>query len=563
MTLDERKGVVWPIPTSYRTNDYDLANVTPEQVRSILRNVRTGKLEDQDRLFRLMLDTWPRLRKALNEVAGAVARLHLEVRPAIREDAEEPTPQAYRIYEITERALESYAPRPGYWELDLECAVRAIIDAYAKGISVLEIVWQSKNGIISPRAYAPVPAKYLAFPSASDQVDRLMIAPNGVNYSTLEDFPPDRFMIGIWSQGGTHPIHSANLRALTKYWLASVYGLGWLMQFAQLFGIPWRHVETDGTEAALDAAEAMLENLGASGWAATGPGVKLNILDGVSGGADSLPQSHLMDVADRACDILMLGQTLTTDNTGSGSRALGQVHETIRGDVLQSVASWVSQIITNQLIPAIVRHNFGNVPSEDMPYCELEIPVAKDAKLEAERIKILKDAGVPIPMAWAYETLGIPEPVAGEPMLGDLPQPEIPEIPDQIDNTENDPEDDAENVIEEPLAAAARADIDLRPTEEMARNAERALEVRRQKPESQRGMTAVGIARARDIANRTELSEDTIRRMVSFFARHEVDKKGSTWDEQGKGWQAWQGWGGDAGRAWAERKLAQLDADQS
>lgn len=569
MTLDERKGVVWPVPTSYRTNDYDLANVTPEQVRSILRNVRTGRLEDQDRLFRLMLDTWPRLRKALNEVAGAVSRLHLEVRPAIREDMEEPTPQAYRIYEITERALESYAPRPGYWELDLEGAVRAIIDAYAKGISVLEIVWQSRNGIISPRAYAPVPAKYLAFPSASDEVDRLMIAPNGVNYSTLEDFPPDRFLIGIWSQGGTHPIHSANLRALTKYWLASVYGLGWLMQYAQLFGIPWRHVETDGTEAALDAAEQMLENLGASGWAATGPGVKLNVLDGVSGGADALPQSHMMDVADRACDILMLGQTLTTDNTGSGSRALGQVHETIRGDVLQSVASWVAQIITNQLIPAIVRHNFGNVPSEDMPYCELEIPVAKDAKMEAERIKILQEAGVPIPAAWAYETLGIPEPVEGEPLLGTLPPP-VPLAPPvapqpEIDDTLPDEDAQEDDLIEVDLEQldAARADIDLRPTEEMARNAERALEVRRQKPESQRGMTAVGIARARDIANRVELSEDTVRRMVSFFARHEVDKKGSTWDEQGKGWQAWQGWGGDAGRAWAERKAAQLDANKS
>jgi hypothetical protein len=39
--------------------------------------------------------------------------------------------------------------------------------------------------------------------------------------------------------------------------------------------------------------------------------------------------------------------------------------------------------------------------------------------------------------------------------------------------------------------------------------------------------------------------------MVSYFARHEVDKQGATWDEQGKGWQAWHGWGGDEGRDWA------------
>ena len=538
MTLDERKGVVWPVPVQYRTNDFDLSNVTPEQVRSILRNVRTGKLEDQDRLFRLMLDTWPRLRKSLNEVSGAVARLGIEVKPPVREGAEQPTPQAVRIYDVVRRALESYAPRPGFWELDSEGGVRALIDAYAKGISVLEIVWQSQNGIISPRCYAPVPAKYLAYPSESGIVDRLMVAPDGVTYSQLQDFPPDRFLIGVWSQGGMHPIHGANLRTLTKYWLASVYGLGWLMQFAQLFGIPWRHVETDGSDAALTAAETMLEQIGASGWAATGPGVKLNLLEGVKGSADGLPQSHLMDIADRACDILLLGQTLTTDNTGTGSRALGDVHDGIRIEVLQSVASWVSQIITNQLIPAIVRHNFGaQVASEDMPYCEISIPTAKDAKATAERFKILVESGVEMPKKWVYEELEIPEPVDDDDIFGRQDSP----------------------ILDLQSLSGARADIDFRPTEQMAKNAQRALEVRRQKPSSQRGMTAVGIARARDIANRTELSEDTVRRMASFFARHEVDKQGSTWDEQGKGWQAWQGWGGDEGFAWAKRIVKQLD----
>lgn len=548
MTIDERKGIVWPIPATYRTNDYDLANVTPEQVRTILRNVRTGKLEDQDRLFRLMLDTWPRLRKALNEVSGAVSRLKLEIKPAIREGAEEPTPEALRIHEVTERALNSYAPKPGHWELDTAEMVRALIDAYAKGIAVVEIVWQNQNGIISPRCYGPVPAKYLAYPQFSNEIDRLMIAPNGANNSVLEDFPPDRFVIGVWSQGGMHPIHAANLRTLTKYWLASIYGLGWLMQFAQLFGIPMRTAKTDGSEEALNKAEDMLESIGSSGWAATGPGVDFEIHSAISGAGDSLPQSHLMDVADRACDILMLGQTLTTDNTGTGSRALGDVHAGIRGEVLQSVSSWVSGIVTSQLIPAIVRMNFGNVASEDMPYCELHIPIPKDEKAIAERVKIYKEIGIEMPKQWLYETLGIPLPVDGEDIFGE--EPEVIE--------EEPVEDMAPVAIEE--IESARAAVDLRPTEEMAKNAARALEVRRTKPPSERGMIAVGLARARDISNRTELSPESVKRMVSFFARHEIDKQGSTWDEKGKGWQAWHGWGGDEGFAWAKRKVKELEA---
>jgi hypothetical protein len=48
--------------------------------------------------------------------------------------------------------------------------------------------------------------------------------------------------------------------------------------------------------------------------------------------------------------------------------------------------------------------------------------------------------------------------------------------------------------------------------------------------------------------------------MLSFLARHEVDKKGSTFGEQGKGWQAWNGWGGDAGYSWAKKVVGQMDA---
>jgi len=91
------------------------------------------------------------------------------------------------------------------------------------------------------------------------------------------------------------------------------------------------------------------------------------------------------------------------------------------------------------------------------------------------------------------------------------------------------------------------------PPADVARNAQRALDVRATKPPSQQGMTPVGLARANQLANRDPVSLDTVQRMVSYFARHEVDKQGSTWDEQGKGWQAWHGWGGDEGRTWANQ----------
>lgn len=100
-----------------------------------------------------------------------------------------------------------------------------------------------------------------------------------------------------------------------------------------------------------------------------------------------------------------------------------------------------------------------------------------------------------------------------------------------------------------------------RPTAAMRAEARRGLEWRR---EFNRGGTAVGVARARDIVNNADLPIDTIKRMSSYFARHEVDKKGQGWSEGEAGYPsagriAWALWGGDPGRAWARRILEQND----
>ncbi len=68
----------------------------------------------------------------------------------------------------------------------------------------------------------------------------------------------------------------------------------------------------------------------------------------------------------------------------------------------------------------------------------------------------------------------------------------------------------------------AISDINLKPTGGMVEEAKRGLAWRR---EFGRGGTRVGISRARDISNGKDMSPRTVKRMFSFFSRHEVDKK--------------------------------------
>jgi hypothetical protein len=95
----------------------------------------------------------------------------------------------------------------------------------------------------------------------------------------------------------------------------------------------------------------------------------------------------------------------------------------------------------------------------------------------------------------------------------------------------------------------------------VAKVAEKGLELR---DRFGRGGTSVGIARARDLKNRRTLSEETIDRMVSYFARHEVDKQAADFGNDTRpsaGYIAWLLWGGDAGKAWSETCQAELRGD--
>lgn len=104
-----------------------------------------------------------------------------------------------------------------------------------------------------------------------------------------------------------------------------------------------------------------------------------------------------------------------------------------------------------------------------------------------------------------------------------------------------------------------------RPTDGMKTEAQRGLDWR---SEFGRGGTEVGIARARDIVNGRDLSDDTVKRMYSFFSRHEVDKQAEGFRPGEDGYPsngriAWALWGGDAGYSWAKDKVAGMDEDRS
>lgn len=98
-----------------------------------------------------------------------------------------------------------------------------------------------------------------------------------------------------------------------------------------------------------------------------------------------------------------------------------------------------------------------------------------------------------------------------------------------------------------------------KPTDAMASAAKRALKWKEDGKATGAG-TPVGWTRARQLANKQSLSLDTVKRMYSFFSRHEVDKKGKGFysgpEFPSNGRIMWDAWGGDAGFSWSKRIVA-------
>lgn len=110
------------------------------------------------------------------------------------------------------------------------------------------------------------------------------------------------------------------------------------------------------------------------------------------------------------------------------------------------------------------------------------------------------------------------------------------------------------------LEEGARAGF--RAPASVAAEARRGLELREK---YNRGGTAVGARRATQLAERKVVSVETLRRMVAFFDRHEIDLEAPAArpghpNYPSAGRIAWLLWGGDSGRVWARRLLRAQEA---
>ena len=234
--------------------------------------------------------------------------------------------------------------------------------------------------------------------------------------------------------------------------------------------------------------------------------------------------------------VLGLGSGLERSTYSNYERAQQAAWEDGMVPLLRTLAD----AITADLLPEYPETQEGDFVQYDL---ETVRALADDLAAEAERAERLYKAGI-IDRAEAKRIAGLEAVPEDE---GQLHPQAIP-----VQNTGG---------FDTP--AVRSYETKARPTSGMKQAAQRALDW---KAEGFDGGTRVGLARANQIVNGENLSDDTILRMYSFFSRHEVDKKAEGFNSGEDGFPspgrvAWDLWGGDAGFSWSTSKRNAMQPD--
>jgi len=422
----------------------NLAAITPQYIEMILRGALAGNHVQQWELFDLMFDTWPELTACAQELTYGVLRKKLIYEPSHEED-EQPTPNAIERMKLVSTALRQMQPDPSRDDCALDGTIKDILDGWFRGITVSEVIWQTvddkqlgtiaapkstfwvhpvcfafnADGVLGLRDVKPMTNSQWPYPSST-----LTAQPQPFQ---LVPFPDYKFLIAIHKAKSGTALGGPLLRPLAWWWCAANFSADWLLNLAQVFGLPfrWANYDPNAPQATVDAICNMLQNMGSAGWAAFPVGTTLELHQPSQIGSDHSPQGELLDRADRYARLLILGQTMTgTHGTmgKGGGQAFGKVEKDIKGDRIDAAGRFAENVINRQLVSSILMLNYGDM--DEAPKIKfLEDEVA--GLTEAQRDKVLVDAGLPIGVDYMRKKYDIPEPAEGEETLS-KPEPLAP-----------------------------------------------------------------------------------------------------------------------------------------
>jgi phage gp29-like protein len=293
----------------------------------------------------------------------------------------------------------------------LRASLFDILDAIGKGISIMEIDWQYRLGLILPRELTWRTQRWFTFDREDGETLLLREGATGVPLAE------HKFVVHRHKTKSGLTIRSGIARTAMWAWMFKSFTVKDWAIFCQNYGQPIRigKYGRGATEAEKDVLWRAVSGI-AGDCAAIVPRDMLIEFHEVGSKSSSTDMyEKRADWLDRQVSKLVLGQTTTTDAV-SGGHAVSKEHRLVQEDIERSDALSISSTLNAQLIPNMVAFNFG--PQDHYPKVRIgrpdEVPLAEFS----DAFDKLASHGLTADESYLRDRLGIPAPKKDAVLVG-------------------------------------------------------------------------------------------------------------------------------------------------
>lgn len=377
-------------------SDHPSRGLTPPRLAAILLEAEEG---DATRYLELAEDMEE---KDLNYMAQlgtrkrAVAQLDITVEAA--SDSAEDVRSADLVREFLRRD-------------ELEEVLVDILDAVGKGYSVCEILWETSERQWMPRDIVWRDPRWFQFDREDGVTLRLREG------AELRPLTPFKYIVHVHKAKSGLPIRGGLARAAGWAYLFKNFTIKDWVAFAEIYGQPYRvgKYHPSATESDKSKLLQAVASIGSDAAAIIPEGMLIEFIEAARTGAVDLYQK-LAEYLDAQVTKAILGQTLTSDvSSRGGSRALGDVHDRVRRDIMRSDARQLASTLNRALVRPIVDLNLG--PQKAYPRLRIGLPDELTTMQKLQALHRLVPVGLDVEVSQVRDLIGFTEPATGAAVL--------------------------------------------------------------------------------------------------------------------------------------------------
>lgn len=393
--------------------------LTPAKLARILDEAEAGNIRAQAALFEDMEEKDAHIASELAKRRRACMLPWRIVPP------DDPSGAEVQAAQVLQELLEAFG--------GMEDVLFDLTDAIGKGFAACEIQWQRQGRFWLPQTIVHRPQGWFVVATGFTQELRLRTHRVGDDGQIGQALQPLGWIVHRHRAKSGALERSAMFRQLVWTYLFKNYSVGDLAEFLEIYGIPLRvgKYPLGATERDKMTLLRALSGIGHNAAGIVPEGMMIEFHEAARG--DPAAFELMIDWCEKNQSKVILGGTLTSGADGkSSTHALGRIHDEVRRDLRDSDIGQICATIRRDLLAPMCMlgglggsgHVIGHVGSAGdgaaafrCPHLVLDVQEAEDIAQWADALPKLAAAGLQIPVQWAQEKLGIPQPQNGEAVM--------------------------------------------------------------------------------------------------------------------------------------------------